>query len=147
MVAIDLFDLDPEVLSRKPKRRASRAPACQAKSDLLSGEGRLKPIDEKEKVEDDKSQGECVSIQRHRLDKQGIRRESPHDFMSCCGLTFSLKYPCRAHASANAHSDHPESGGPTLHLVEKSGSKLGARASEGVAQGDGTAVDVDPSGI
>src|SRR4051812_30115286 len=55
----------------------------------------------------------------------------------------SLEQACCAHAAADAHGDDGEAAAAAAELVEGSGGELGARAAEGVAQGDGAAVDVE----
>ena len=61
----------------------------------------------------------------------------------CKNLGQVFKNPGRAHAAANAHGDQAVPGAATFHLVEELDGQLGPGAAQGVAQGDGPAVDVD----
>src|SRR5438093_11247661 len=47
-------------------------------------------------------------------------------------------------AHAHAHGGQPEAGAPAPHLVHQGGDEAGAAGSEGMAEGDGPAVDVEP---
>jgi hypothetical protein len=52
-----------------------------------------------------------------------------------------------AHAAADAHRHHPVASASTLKLAQDGGGELRAGAAQGVAQGDGAAVDVDAVGV
>src|SRR5215212_7155959 len=59
----------------------------------------------------------------------------------------SFKNSGGAHAAANAHRDHAVASAAAFELAQDGGGQLRARAAEGVAQGDGAAVDVDAFGV
>src|SRR5579863_456240 len=58
-----------------------------------------------------------------------------------------LENPRGAHSAANAHRHHTITRVTALHLGEQRRGKLGARASQWMAEGDGAAVDVRLVGI
>ena len=52
-----------------------------------------------------------------------------------------------AHASSYAHGDHSVAGFAAGHLAQEGGGEFGSGAAEGVAEGDGSAVDVEAGGV
>ena len=62
-------------------------------------------------------------------------------------LIHRLEDPGRAHASAYAHGDHAVLRFAAGHLAEEGGGELGSGAAERVAEGNGSAVDVELGGV